>query len=35
MSDFKEIRPAEITGNVFDLIGRQWMLITAGDKFGL
>ena len=32
MSDFKEIRPAEITGNVFDLIGRQWMLITAGDK---
>lgn len=30
MSKFIEIDPAEIEGNVFERIGRQWMLITAG-----
>jgi len=29
---FSEIKVSEIQENVFDLIGRQWMLITAGDK---
>lgn len=28
----KEIRPEEITDNIFNLIGKDWMLITAGDK---
>ncbi len=28
--EFREIQPNEIVGNVFDRIGRQWMLITAG-----
>lgn len=27
---FKEISPQKIQGNTFDLIGKQWMLITAG-----
>lgn len=34
MGDFKIIEPSKISGNAFDLIGRQWMLITAGDKSG-
>lgn len=25
----KEIRPEELSGNVFDMIGKKWMLITA------
>ena len=29
---FREISPAEITGNVFERIGKQWMLITAGRE---
>ena len=29
---FKEIKPEEMKGNPFDLIGRQWMLISAGDE---
>lgn len=29
---FKEISSYKITENVIDLIGKQWMLITAGDK---
>lgn len=28
---FREIGVNEITGNVFERIGKQWMLITAGD----
>ncbi len=28
------IKPQDIKGNVFDAIGRKWMLITAGDKTG-
>ena len=27
---FKSIKPEEITNNVFELIGSDWMLITAG-----
>ena len=30
MSSFKEIKPSEITDNPFRLIGKEWMLITAG-----
>lgn len=35
MRKFIEIDPTEIDGNVFRMIGRDWMLITAGraDKF--
>lgn len=31
MGHFKEIAPAEWAGNVFEKIGKEWMLITAGD----
>ena len=35
MAKFIEIDPSEIQGNVFDRIGKEWMLITAGkpEKF--
>ena len=29
---FKRIEPREMDGNVFSMIGEQWMLITAGTK---
>lgn len=32
MAAFHEIQPEEIQDNVFDMIGKQWMLITAGDS---
>ncbi len=32
MSKFIDILPNEITGSVFDRIGKQWMLITAGKS---
>lgn len=32
MNGFKEIHPEEITENLFDLIGKQWMLVTAGTE---
>lgn len=28
--EFKKIAPQQLNDNVFDLIGEQWMLITAG-----
>lgn len=28
----KEISPSELAGNVFDEIGKTWMLVTAGDE---
>ncbi len=28
--EFKKISPQQLNDNVFDLIGEQWMLITAG-----
>ena len=30
MNKFVEIDPSEMRENPFDLIGRQWMLVTAG-----
>ena len=35
MATFKEIAPSEITNNPFDLIGKDWALVTSGnsDKF--
>lgn len=30
MEVFKEIKPHKLGGNIFDMIGRQWMLVTAG-----
>ena len=30
-ANFTEISPMEL-GNVFDLIGKKWMLVTAGDQ---
>lgn len=37
MSIFKEISPLEIPGNAIHLIGKEWMLITAGtpDHFNM
>lgn len=29
MSQYKEIKPEELSGNPFQLIGKDWMLITA------
>lgn len=29
---FKEIKPHELQGNVFEMIGKEWMLITAGTE---
>lgn len=29
---FKEVKVDELRDNPFDLIGKQWMLITAGDE---
>lgn len=35
MSVFTEIKPSKIQGNIFEMIGREWMLVTAGtpDSF--
>ena len=30
--NFKEVKPEELRDNPFDLIGKQWMLITAGNE---
>lgn len=32
MKRFITCRPEELTDNVFDAIGRQWMLVTAGNE---
>ena len=32
--DWNSIPPAELEGNVFELIGSDWMLVTAGDQKG-
>lgn len=29
---FKQIQPEQLQGNVFDEIGKKWMLITAGNQ---
>lgn len=31
MAIFKEITPSEITNNPFDLIGKDWALVTSGN----
>ena len=31
---FHEITPSEIAGNPFQMIGRDWALVTAGDETG-
>ncbi|MCD7714987.1 MAG: flavin reductase [Lachnospiraceae bacterium] len=31
---FQEIKPTELNENVFDLIGKQWLLVTAGKPDG-
>lgn len=30
--NFKDILPKEITNNPFEMIGKQWLLVSAGDK---
>ncbi len=32
MAALHEIAPEQVSGNVFDLIGKQWTLITAGTE---
>lgn len=32
MNKFKEIQPNELTNNPFTLIGKDWMLVTAGNE---
>ncbi len=34
MSEFREIKCEELNSNVFNAVGNEWMLITAGDKNG-
>lgn len=34
MSNWNEIKPSSLNGNVFELIGKDWMLITAAKKDG-
>ena len=29
MAQYKEIKPEELSGNPFRLIGKDWMLVTA------
>jgi flavin reductase (DIM6/NTAB) family NADH-FMN oxidoreductase RutF len=35
MAEFREIKPSDIKDNIFEMVGKQWMLVTAGnrDKF--
>jgi Conserved protein/domain typically associated with flavoprotein oxygenases, DIM6/NTAB family len=32
MNNFKEIQPKQISRNTFELIGKDWMLVTAGNN---
>lgn len=32
--EFEKIRAEDVSGNIFDRIGSQWMLITGGDRRG-
>ena len=32
MTNFREIKPTEISENFIRSIGQEWMLITAGDR---
>jgi flavin reductase (DIM6/NTAB) family NADH-FMN oxidoreductase RutF len=31
MSVFTEIKPGNIQGNIFEMVGREWMLVTGGN----
>ena len=31
MADWKEIKPEELEKNTFQMIGKDWMLVTAGN----
>jgi len=31
MSVFNEIKPNKMPGNIFEMVGREWMLVTAGN----
>ena len=30
--EFKEITPEELNGNPFSMIGKDWMLVSAGNS---
>ena len=32
MGNFKVIKPEELNRNVFDMVGKEWMLVTAGNE---
>lgn len=32
MSDFRKIAPSQINDNVFEMIGKEWALVTSGVK---
>lgn len=34
MATFREIKPQEMGGDVFTRIGKEWMLVSAGDEDG-
>lgn len=34
MNGYRKIAPTEISGNVFSMIGDEWMLVTASDSEG-
>ncbi len=34
MADFRKIAPESLEGNPFQMIGRDWMLVTATDESG-
>lgn len=34
MKCYREMPPEEMSGNIIEMIGRQWMLVTAGDLSG-
>ena len=34
MNGYKKIAPEAVSGNTFNMIGREWMLVTATDSEG-
>ena len=32
MNDWKQVKPEELTSNTFELIGKDWMLVTANSN---
>lgn len=35
MSDLREVKPEALSRNVFDMVGKEWMLVTAGNEEAL